>query len=259
MNRKLYIPIILMFLLMGSVSAYYGDLYDEVDGDYILKDPHDDYFSDNVTYDYLLEDDYDDEKYFYETLNPNQIVIDFYGDSNNTISIYVPDNDYYLQNDIHKCIDNQINDLNANVTTLKNEISNICMKHGIDNPDITFKSPYGNNSFLFSSEARGISMEPTINHRDTLILNKTHDFEVGDIVSAIYPYEHNGYILKRVAVIDGDEVYLVSDNVNGTYVKYGKEYEYEGLRTWVNMSDIRGVLVDNFRDESRYLYYDDYI
>lgn len=249
MNRKLCIPIILMFLLMGSVSAYYDDIYDEINGEYILKDHYDDYFSEDKIGNYLLEDEYDDNDYFYESLNPNQIVIDFYGDSNYSISIYVPDNDYYLQKDIHECINNQLIDPNANVTTLKNEIAHICMKHGIDNPDITFKSPYGNDSFIYSCEANGISMNPTISDGDTLILNKTHDFDVGDIVSARYPSEH-GNILKRVSIIDGDEVYLVSDNVNGTYVKYGKEYEYEGLRTWVKMSDIQGVLIDNYRDES---------
>ena len=47
-----------------------------------------------------------------------------------------------------------------------------------------------------------------------------------------------------MAEIKGDKLFLVSDNVNGSYVKNGEVYEYEGLRTWVNISDIHGVVID---------------
>lgn len=177
-------------------------------------------------------------------LDSNQIIIDFFEDGSSNINVYVPENNYYLQNDIYDCIVEQISDSNTNITTLKNEVRQISQDYGIDNPNITIKSPYGEN-FIFLGKADGISMEPTIKDGSMLILNKSHDIHVGDIVSAKYHPKHID-ILKRVSIIKGDEVYLISDNVNGTYVKNGKEYEYEGLRTWVNMSDINGVLIDSY-------------
>ncbi|MDO5824340.1 zinc ribbon domain-containing protein [Methanobrevibacter sp.] len=40
----------------------------------------------------------------------------------------------------------------------------------------------------------------------------------------------------------------ISDNVNGTYVKNGELYEYEGIRNWVGISDIFGVIIDIHND-----------
>ena len=187
---------------------------------------------------------------YYEDSDSNQVTIEFFEKGESSyIDVYVPQNDYNLQNEIYECIVDQTYDSNANITTLKNEIREICRNYGIDNPDITIKSPYGDDSFIYLGKARGISMEPTIKDGSMFILNKTHDIHVGDIVSAKY-HPKNIDILKRVSVIKGDEVYLTSDNVNGTFVKNGKEYTYEGLRTWVNMSDINGVLIDMYYDES---------
>jgi len=102
-------------------------------------------------------------------------------------------------------------------------------------------------------------MEPTIKDGDMLVINKTRDFQVGDIVSAYYQPRQLD-VLKRVAKIDGDEVYLISDNANGTLVKNGELYEYKGLRAWVNMSDIRGVLIDHYSiDDYNYDRYRDVI
>ena len=156
--------------------------------------------------------------------------------------------------EIYVCIFDQTVNSNANVTTLKNEVKKICHEWRIDNPDIEIKSPYGENSFLYIGIADGISMEPTIKNGDKLILNKTRDFQVGDIVSAYYRPKHID-ILKRVAKIEGNEVFLISDNVNGTFVKNNQVYEYEGLRVWVNMTDINGVLIDSYNNDN-YDYYD---
>ena len=112
----------------------------------------------------------------------------------------------------------------------------------MDNPDISLTSPYGNDSFIFFGIANGISMEPTIKNGAVMVFNKTHDIHEGDIVSA--EYSNPGDIIKRVGEIRGSRVYLISDNVNGSYVKNGRTVEYEGLRTWVDMSDIQGVLID---------------
>lgn len=181
-------------------------------------------------------------------LEPNEIIIDFYSDGSSNINVYVPDNNNYLQSEIYGCIIDQTRDSSTDITTLKNEVKKICQDNGIENPDITVQSPYGEDMFIYQGLAAGISMEPTIKDGSILIFNKTRDIRVGDIVSAEYHPKHID-ILKRVSVIKGDEVYLISDNVGGSYVKNGKEYAYEGLRTWVNMSDINGVLIDSYVDD----------
>ena len=226
---SILISIFLIFLFIGNVSADYYEYIDPFDG----------------------TEFYNPYSNYYRTSDPNQIVIEFDGDG--SYYVYAPADNYYdnLLNEIYQCIYDQTGDSNANVTTLKNEVKKICQEHGIDNPDVIIKSPYGDDTFLYMGIANGISMEPTIKNGDMLVLNKTHDFQVGDIVSAYYHPKHID-ILKRVATINGDEVYLISDNVNGTYVKNNHVYEYEGLRTWVNMSDINGVLIDSYQDDNSY-------
>lgn len=241
MNKKIGMSILIsifgIFVLIGSVYANY--YYEYADPWYGTE-----FFDMNSNY-------YDS--------NSNQVVIEFFEGGSSYIDVYVPQNDYYLQNEIYGCILDQTYDSNANVATLKNEVREICQNYGIDNPNISVKSPYGDDSFVYLGKADGISMEPTIKDGSMLILNKTHDIHVGDIVSAEYRPK-NIDILKRVSVINGDEAYLTSDNVNGTFVKNGKEYEYEGLRTWVNISDINGVLIDSYYDNNyNNLYYGDVI
>jgi hypothetical protein len=36
----------------------------------------------------------------------------------------------------------------------------------------------------------------------------------------------------------------------GLLKKNGQIYEYEGLRAWVNISDINGVLIDSYREDN---------
>ena len=236
MNRILIFSILISLSLIcifaGSVSAEY----------YEYADP------------WYGTEFYDINSDYYSSADPNQIIIEFDEDGN--YYVYTYDNNYYksMIDEIYVCIFDQTVKSNANVTTLKNEVKKICQEWRIDNPDIEIKSPYGENSFLYIGIADGISMEPTIKNGDKLILNKTRDFQVGDIVSAYYRPKHID-ILKRVAKIEGNEVFLISDNVNGTFVKNNQVYEYEGLRVWVNMTDINGVLIDSYNNDN-YDYYD---
>lgn len=231
MNRKavfsILISLSLILISIGSVSADY----------YEYADP------------WYGTEFYDINSDYYNTAGPNQIIIEF--DKDGSYYVSTPDNYYYnnLLNEIYVCIYDQTADSNANATTLKNDVAKICQEWGIDNPEIEIKSPYGEDTFCFIGIADGISMEPTIKNGDMMVLNKTHDIQVGDIVSAYY-HPQQIDILKRVAKIDGDEVYLISDNVNGTIEKNGQIYEYEGLRAWVNISDINGVLIDSYRGDN---------
>jgi len=234
---SIFTSVFLVLIFMGCVSAQYYDYADPWYG--------------TEFYDYTSD--------YYETADSNQIIIEF--DKDGSYYVYTPNNYYYnsMINEIYMCIHDQSLDADANAATLKSQVKEICQYWGIDNPDIVINSPYGEDSFIYIGIADGISMEPTIHDGEMLVLNKTRDFQVGDIVSAYYDVKHID-ILKRVATIKGDEVYLVSDNVNGTIVKDGQVYKYEGIRTWVNMSDINGVLIDSYSNGNyNYGYNDDVI
>ena len=88
-------------------------------------------------------------------------------------------------------------------------------------------------------------MLPTIKSGQSVLVNKTHDIEVGDLVSAQSP-EYGG-ICKRVGDIDGNSVFLMSDNKNVSYEYYEDYYiEIKGLSTWVNINDIDGEIISIF-------------
>jgi SOS-response transcriptional repressor LexA len=74
------------------------------------------------------------------------------------------------------------------------------------------------------------------------MFNKTHDVHVGDIVVADSP-EYGG-IIKRVDKINQDNIHLVSDNkqVSYEYIN-GDLYEIKGIETWVQTSNINGVVI----------------
>ena len=74
-------------------------------------------------------------------------------------------------------------------------------------------------------------------------MNKTHDIHVGDIVVA--DSEEYGGIIKRVDQINGNDIHLISDNKNISYEYInGVLYEVKGVTTWVDISDIGGVVID---------------
>ena len=89
----------------------------------------------------------------------------------------------------------------------------------------------------------GTSMLPTLQDGQKLLLNKTKNIHVGDIVVA--NSDEYGGIIKRVGDIEGDRVYLESDNKNINYEFINDTlYELKGITTWVNISDINGVIID---------------
>jgi len=86
-------------------------------------------------------------------------------------------------------------------------------------------------------------MLPTLQDWQTVLMNKTHNIKVGDIVVA--ESDEYGGIIKRVDRIDGNNVHLASDNKNVSYEYInGVLYEVKGVTTWVDISDIGGVVID---------------
>jgi len=138
---------------------------------------------------------------------------------------------------------NYMNVTDTNTTHLYNNITSICEDYGLENAEVSIDSSIGKNQVPIIAQVSGNSMNPTLQDGQKVLVNKTHDIHIGDIVVAQSP-EYGG-IIKRVADIDGDSVYLVSDNkqVSYEYIN-GALYELKGITTWVDISNIEGVVID---------------
>ncbi|WP_407393496.1 S24 family peptidase [Methanobrevibacter sp.] len=136
---------------------------------------------------------------------------------------------------------NVMNDTTTDIGTYKNNVEGICSKYNID-PEINVDSSIGPDQIPVIVYVDGTSMLPTLQDGQTVLLNKTHDVHVGDIVVA--ESDEYGGIIKRVDEIDGNNIHLVSDNkeISYEYIN-GVLYEIQGIQTWVDISDINGVVI----------------
>lgn len=135
-----------------------------------------------------------------------------------------------------------MNDTDSNITTLKEGINFICSEYGLKNPKISIDSSIGKNQIPVIVYVDGTSMFPTLQDGQKALLNKSKDIHVGDIVVA--DSDEYGGIIKRVGDIEGNKIYLVSDNKNVSYsYENGILYKVKGITTWVDISDINGVVI----------------
>lgn len=152
-------------------------------------------------------------------------------------------NTQQLNKDICNFTLSVMNDTTSNITTLKNGIRTICSDYGLEDIEINIDSSIGRDQIPVIVYVDGTSMLPTLQDGQPALLNKSHDIHVGDIVVA--ESDEYGGIIKRVGDIKGDSVYLVSDNKDVTYEYVnGNLYEVKGITTWVDISDINGVVID---------------
>jgi hypothetical protein len=135
-----------------------------------------------------------------------------------------------------------MNNTSGDTKSLKQGILKICLNHGLDNVKVKVDSSIGENQIPILFHVQGTSMYPTLNDGQTVIVKKTKDIQVNNIVVA--NSSEYGNIVKRVSDIKGDQVYLTSDNkdVKSEY-RNGVLYETKGVTTWVNINDVYGVVV----------------
>ena len=135
-----------------------------------------------------------------------------------------------------------MNDTTSNVTTLKSGIKDICGRYGLENPKISVDSKIGKDQIPVVVHVDGTSMLPTLQDGQSVLVNKSKNIHVGDIVVA--ESDEYGGIIKRVGDIRGNDIYLESDNKDVNYeYKNGILYEVKGITTWVDISDINGVVI----------------
>ena len=135
-----------------------------------------------------------------------------------------------------------MNNTNTSISSYRHGIEDICRQYGLENVKINIESSIGPNQIPILVTVDGTSMLPTLQDGQNVLLNKTHDIHVGDIVVA--ESDEYGGIIKRVDQIKGNEVHLISDNkgISYEYIN-GVLYEVSGITTWVDISDINGVVI----------------
>ena len=245
MKRKSVLTILLIaivsisFIQMGTIAAFLdgGNQDDILQGDYDINYDDEGSINDidyaNVNFSSNTNDDLFSRFFFGDT-------VEIYFDGEST-SVSSNLNDE-ASNEILNYISNNIYNSSVDVETMKEDIREICYSYGSTDCDISINSIIGEDQIPFIVWAEGESMLPTIQNGQYVLVNKTHDIHVGDIVS-VDSKEYGG-IMKRVDKIDGDNVHLVSDNKNVYYKTInGVTYEYRGITTWVDISEIEGVAI----------------
>ncbi len=176
---------------------------------------------------------------------PREDIVTIYIDGENVTvdtSTYSDINSERLNTEICDYTIEVMNDTTSDVNTLRDGVKNICNKYGLENPTITINSSIGLNQIPVMAYVDGTSMLPTLQDGQQVLINKTHNIKLGDIVVA--NSEEYGGIIKRVGEIDGDQVYLVSDNKEISYEYINDSlYEVQGIQTWVDINDINGVVI----------------
>ena len=253
LNKKFALTILLIgilsisFIQIDSIAASNWGLfdfsYDSQDDSDILQGDYDINYDDEGIYndvDYANVD-------FSTNTNDDPINRFFFGD---TVDIYFDGESTSVSsnlnekasNEILNYVSNNIYNSSTDVETMKDGIQEICYRYGSTDCNINIDSIIGEDQIPFIVWAEGESMLPTIQNGQYVLVNKTHDIHVGDIVS-VDSKEYGG-IMKRVDEIDGDNVHLVSDNKNVYYKTIdGVTYEYKGITTWVDISEIEGVAI----------------
>lgn len=138
---------------------------------------------------------------------------------------------------------NVMNDTTTDIHIYKNGIGNLCSYYGLKDTEINVDSSIGSNQIPIIVYVDGTSMLPTLQDGQTVLVNKSHDINVGDIVVA--ESDEYGGIIKRVDEVNGNNIHLVSDNkeVSYEYIN-GVLYQIKGISTEVDISDINGVVID---------------
>lgn len=252
MNKKLFFTIILISIL--SIAFIQANPISAFDNGMNVDFDSSDFDSKDVVY----EDDdslYNDFGYYdvdYSTnTNNDPLAHLLYGD---TVDIYFDGQSTSVSNnldsnvskklsyEILNFVSKNLNNSTMDVEEIRDGVKSICKKYGSDDCTVNIDSIIGKDQIPIIVWAQGASMLPTIQDGQFVLVNKTQDIHVGDIVS-VNSKEYGG-IMKRVDKIEGNNVYLVSDNKNVYYqVVDDQVYELKGLCTWVDISEIEGVAI----------------
>ena len=144
---------------------------------------------------------------------------------------------------------NDVQDDTSTVDSIKSDMQSIARNYNYT-IQVKLLSQYGENQLPMPATVSGTSMVPTLKNGQNIIVLKTSNFKIGDLVVARHPtYD---LIVKRVAAIKGDQVYLKSDNrqieivgtqtqvINGVVEQV--TIEKTPLDTWLPKDNVVGVV-----------------
>ncbi|MCF0226040.1 MAG: S24/S26 family peptidase [Methanobrevibacter sp.] len=164
---------------------------------------------------------------------------------NNTVTCSIfpfCENQGEIENKICDYVLSELNNPNSNISTIKLGVEKIASEYGVNNLKVNINSEIGKNKIPITYTVDGESMVPTLQNGQTVLVEKTKNISVNDIVVAKSP--KYGVIIKRVDQINGNQVHLISDNKNINYEEVnGTIYETKGITTWVDVSNIYGVAI----------------
>lgn len=134
----------------------------------------------------------------------------------------------------------QMNNVDSNITTLTEGLRNIAHSYGFSDVTINIHSQFGDNIMPMIIIVDGVSMVPTLQDGEKVIIEKTDNPQIGDIIVVKDPVET--LLIKRLGNVSGDQIFLSSDN-NDTIVMIvnGTPVEMIALEKWTNASNVVGV------------------
>ncbi|MDR2967479.1 MAG: S24/S26 family peptidase [Methanobacteriaceae archaeon] len=145
-----------------------------------------------------------------------------------------------MENEIIEYSINEMNNVDSNISSLRYGVTKIAEKYGFTNINVEISSQFGEDKLPMIVIVDGTSMVPTLQNGEVVIIEKTQNINVGDIVVAKDP--EYGLLIKRVGNITGEKVFLSADNndtvsifENGTY------YQLIAVEKWTNASNIVGI------------------
>lgn len=131
---------------------------------------------------------------------------------------------------------NELQSDTSTADTLKEDIKAIALKYNYT-ATVKIDSQFGTDQLPMPATVKGTSMVPTLQDGQEIVVLKTKNFKVGDIVVARHPTY--GLVVKRISQIKDGQAYLMSDNRETIITNNGV---YKGLDTWISLNDIIGVV-----------------
>ena len=176
-------------------------------------------FSDDVTVDVKLDG---------ENSTVNMLALPFNGHTVN------------MKKEMENFAFRQMFDVDSNVTTLKEGLTEIANKHGFKDVNVNIYSQFGKDTMPMLITVDGVSMVPTLQDGERVIIEKSQNPKVGDIIVA--RDSEKGLLIKRLGDKKGDQIFLASDN-NDTIVSVvnGVPLTMVAVEKWTDASNVVGI------------------
>ncbi len=189
---------------------------------------------------------------FYVNANLNEVGITIKTNGTNITAVDTTSFSFIsssMKHDLWQTSDDDLKDDKSTADSFKSDIKAVAQKYNYT-ASVKIESQFGTDQLPMPANVKGTSMVPTLKDGQDIILLKTTDLKVGEIVVARHPTY--GLIVKRLAAINGSQVYLRSDNrqieIVGTQtvVQNGKTevltIEKTPLDTWLPRENVVGVV-----------------